>query len=76
MIDEKPKPFTREEFIAQYNSRNFPDITGQELIDKGFEVCLPCCCDYDGCRGWAMVSNVPHLIESHNEFYNPETRNP
>lgn len=41
---------TREQFIEQY------EPSAREMAELG-QLALPCRCDYDGCEGWAYVSD-------------------
>lgn len=59
---------TKEEFEKVYCERS--GITLEEYHET--QVTLPCCCGYDDCLGWAVISNDPRLIEWHkrnNRFY-------
>ena len=35
-------------------------------------VALPCACSYEGCQGWATVSNNEMSIKLHMELYAPK----
>ncbi|MED3562348.1 hypothetical protein [Bacillus xiapuensis] len=56
---------TKEEFEEKYCKES--GITKQEY-DK-YEVTLPCNCDYEGCEGWAAVTNTQYHIRAHMELY-------
>ena len=56
---------TKEEFIKSYCDKS--DMTKEELLES--QVVLPCKCDYEGCNGWAVVSNSELSIKAHLELY-------
>lgn len=58
---------TKDEFIAGYCERS--KISWEKLSQH--RVALPCACGEDGCDGWAMVTNDPLSIETHNKLYAP-----
>ena len=55
---------TKDDFINRYalNSGMLP----KEILKDN--VALPCHCNQDGCKGWAMVSNNPLSIKCHNDI--------
>jgi hypothetical protein len=57
---------TKEQFIEAYIA-NSKDLT-REWLDKHM-VALPCRCDGENCKGWAMVSNDPDVIRHHKALY-------
>lgn len=57
---------TREEFIAAYAARSNRTVESLSWL-----VALPCACDSEMCKGWAMVENTPERIAAHNELYAP-----
>lgn len=59
---------TKDEFIKGYAERS--GTTVEEVLTVS--VALPCCCDYEGCKGWAMVFNHPIPIKAHMELYGPK----
>lgn len=54
-----------QEYIAGYAKKS--GVSVEELMKT--QICLPCHCGYVGCKGFAMVSNNPHAIKSHNDLY-------
>jgi hypothetical protein len=56
----------KEEFKRWYCNRS--GIT-EAFFNEHFVV-LPCQCNFDGCEGWAAVSNTPLSIKIHNDLYN------
>lgn len=52
---------SKEQFEQDYCESS--NITKEEY-DKYF-VTLPCNCDFEGCKGWACVSNHPLVIKAH-----------
>lgn len=62
---------TKEQFVESYLAES--SIT-REQFDQ-FNVVLPCRCDYEGCKGWAAVTNHALSINSHMELYAPKPMN-
>jgi hypothetical protein len=58
---------TKEDFERGYCERS--GITLE--LYRQWSVTLPCACDYEGCEGWAAVSNDPDLIADHKKFNSP-----
>ena len=56
---------TREEFEIQYCVRSNIELS----YYKRYFVTLPCRCDYEGCEGWAKISNDAASIENHLMFH-------
>ena len=56
---------TKQEFIKQYCKLS--GITDKEFSD--FFIVLPCECNEEGCKGWAVVSNIPIAIKAYNDLY-------
>jgi hypothetical protein len=64
---------TKEEFIAAYcaNHNRPGHVATPEYLAK-YKVILPCNCEEAGGPWhWAVVSNDPYLVRTHNLFYNP-----
>ena len=55
---------SKEEFIEYYCKNS--NITKEELLKT--QVILPCSCNYENCKGWAVVSNNPLSIKAHLEL--------
>lgn len=67
---------TRDEFIDGYMKRSgipsacrTPD--GYAIYQHPGRIALRCDCGEQKCMGWAMVSNDPESIATHNELYSP-----
>lgn len=60
---------TQQEFIDGYCARS--DLSWDDM--KKYLVALPCACGDERCAGWAMVSNRPDSIKTHNDLYAPST---
>lgn len=56
---------TKEEFKKEYCAKS--GITWDELSKT--QIVLPCSCNYEDCKGWAMVSNEPLNIKAHMDLY-------
>lgn len=56
---------TKENFIKLYCEKS--DITEEELLKT--QVVLPCNCNDETCKGWAVVSNNELSIKAHCELY-------
>ena len=61
---------TQQEFIDGYCADS--GVTWDWL--KQSKVALPCACGDERCAGWAMVSNHPDSIKTHNDLYSPITK--
>ena len=59
------KTMNKEEFIKQYCERS--NISYDEL--EKTNVVLPCSCNEALCKGWAVVSDNPLSIKTHNRLY-------
>jgi len=57
---------TKEDFIKLYCERS--QITQEELFKS--QVVLPCNCNDDTCKGWAVIVNNESSIKNHNKLYN------
>lgn len=67
-------PETREEFIDGYMNRS--DLPTEYRTEDGYYIptyqrhyALPCACDDEDCKGWAMVGE--DLVDSHMKLYAP-----
>jgi hypothetical protein len=58
---------TKEEFEKCYCERS--GITIEEYHNDLNLITLPCSCDYEGCDGWAAITNESHFIEIHKRLY-------
>lgn len=61
---------TKDEFIAAYCANS--DVTPEWL--QQHMTAVPCACNAENCKGWAMVNNDPDVIKHHEELYNKRTR--
>jgi len=59
---------TKDEFIKMYCENS-----GFKSFEEEGLIALPCQCDYEECKGWAAIENIPRCIKSHNELYNPNS---
>lgn len=59
------KKLTKEEFEENYARDS--GITIEEYRET--QVTLPCNCSYEGCKGWAAVSNNERAIKAHKDLY-------
>lgn len=64
--DYRVNKVTKEKFIKDYREKS--NISICELNKTN--VILACDCGDKSCKGWAVVSNNPLSIKSHNELYN------
>lgn len=65
---------TKDEFIDAYMKRSglnkeYRTADGFKVENHPGNIALPCYCGDSICEGWAMVSNYPESIETHNQFY-------
>lgn len=56
---------TKEDFIKLYCEKS--GITEEELLKT--QVVLPCNCNDEICKGWAVVSNNELSIKAHYDLY-------
>ena len=56
---------TKEDFIKLYCEKS--KIKTEDLLKT--QVILPCNCNDDICKGWAVVNNNEISIQAHNDLY-------
>lgn len=49
---------TRERYEAQL--REHPETAA--ALDRGWHTIHPCACDYDGCEGWRLVTDLRRVF--------------
>jgi len=55
----------KEVFLKLYCEKS--KITEQKLLET--KIILPCKCDSDYCKGWAVVNDDKLSIKAHKELY-------